>query len=106
MVFLVAAIGCHPRLRSADSAMRQGDYEASCPIYEEEAERGNIEAQNNIGSCYYYGLGGFPVDQEAGRQWWVRAARRGNAIARNNLFRNGIMWQRLFETPPPRTRSK
>jgi hypothetical protein len=106
LVLLVGAVGCHPRLRSADSAMRRGDYALACPIYEQEAKRGNIESQNNIGSCHYYGLGGFPVDHEAGRQWWIRAARSGNVVARNRLSRHGIMWHRLLESPPSRTLRK
>jgi len=84
----------------ADSAAYRNDYGTACPIYEKGAERGNVEAQINAGTCYYYGLGGFPEDRETGAEWWIRAARRGNTVARNKLFSHGIMWQRLFEAPP------
>lgn len=100
LIILVSANGCNMRLKLADSAMYREDYAAACPIYEQEATRGNAEAQNNVGTCYYYGLGGYPVDMDAGQRWWIQAARQGDCVARNNLFANGIMWHRLFEVPP------
>lgn len=100
MTLLVACGGCNTRLRLADAAMNRADYDLACPVYEQEAKRGNLNAQTNAGTCHYYGLGGFAVDQEAGQRQWIQAARRGDIEARRNLFVNGIMWQRLFERPP------
>lgn len=48
------------------------------------AEQGNIEAQSNLGICYYNGFG-VSKDLEEAVTWFQKAAEQGNARAQCNL---------------------
>jgi hypothetical protein len=50
----------------------------------EDAEQGDVEAQQKLGTSYYAGHG-VPVNQEEGIKWLSRAAKRGNAEAQLQL---------------------
>jgi hypothetical protein len=50
----------------------------------ERANRGDAEAQNNLGLLYANGQG-VPQDYAKARQWYEKAAAQGNAWAQNNL---------------------
>lgn len=55
-------------------------------LYQEEAEKGNAEAQCNLGICYYYGKG-VKQDHKMGIEWCKKAANLGNKEAQKNLIR-------------------
>jgi TPR repeat protein len=48
------------------------------------ANRGDAEAQNNLGTMYYWGHG-VPQDYAKARGWFEQAAAQGNALAQNSL---------------------
>lgn len=50
------------------------------------AEKGNAEAQTNLGRCYAGGLG-VPQDYVEAVKWWRKAAEQGDAKAQNYLGR-------------------
>jgi TPR repeat protein len=52
------------------------------------ADKGEAEAQNNIGSLYYNGQG-VSRDLELARQWWRKAAAGGSETAKRNLAQHG-----------------
>ena len=55
------------------------------------AVAGNINAQSNLGACYFNGHGA-TVDKRVGIKWFTRAAEAGEAKAQNALgyvFFNG-----------------
>jgi TPR repeat protein len=45
------------------------------------AEAGSADAALNVARSYYYGLSGFPIDQELARNWMQRSAERGKVEA-------------------------
>ena len=49
-----------------------------------EAENGDVEAQNKVGDCYYWGLG-VKQNYEKSVEWYQKAADAGLAKAQNNL---------------------
>jgi TPR repeat protein len=49
------------------------------------AEKGNAQAQFNIGNCYYFGMGIAKNKKEA-LKWWQKAAEQGNETARENII--------------------
>jgi TPR repeat protein len=65
-------------------AFSRGDYEAARQAWLPLAERGDSNAQNNLGVLYERGLG---VDKDPIKAagWYRQAAERGNASAQNNL---------------------
>ena len=60
------------------------DYAEAVKWYRRAANKGNAEAQNDLGLCYYYGEGVEEDETEAVRWFWD-AAMQGNARAQNNL---------------------
>ena len=55
-----------------------------------EAEQGDVEAQNTLGECYYYGRGllneeHIPRDMKKAFFYWSMAANQGNANAQRRL---------------------
>ena len=52
--------------------------------YKAKAEKGNAEAQYNLGESYDNG-DGVPKDKVEGVKWYRKAAEQGNAVAQSNL---------------------
>ena len=48
------------------------------------ANLGNADAQNNLGHCYFYGLG-VTEDIPQAIEWYRKAANKGNADAQYSL---------------------
>ena len=59
------------------------------------AEAGDERAQLQLGLLLYSGSTGVPVDREAARHWWMKAAEQGNATATYYLEKCD------FNPPPP-----
>src|SRR5690349_10645203 len=72
------------------AAARRGDYAAALAAWRPLAERGNSNAQNNVGVFYERGEG-VPRDYVAAVSWYRRAAEQGNGAAQNNL---GVMYEK------------
>lgn len=62
----------------------QRDYYCALDYYLKAAERGDADAQNNLGERYYYGEGVHQDYAEAAK-WYRKAAEQGNAKAQYNL---------------------
>lgn len=63
----------------------------NCAVLEKQAESGDADAQNTLGSCYYTG-NGITQDYEKAVYWYTKAAEQGFAIAQYNLgkcYENG-----------------
>src|SRR5690554_6809741 len=76
----VAQAGVEGGLRAA----KAGNYAEAYNQWIGEANKGNAEAQNNIGVLFEKGLGR-PADQAKAKEWYLKAAKGGNASAQNNL---------------------
>ncbi len=65
------------------------DYQKAVPYFLKAAEQGHADAQNNLGLCYYNGLG---VTQNYTKvvTWYSKAAEQGHADAQFNL---GVMYE-------------
>jgi TPR repeat protein len=64
------------------------DYKAAIKWFELAAEKGEADAQVNLGMMYLQGLG-VTQDYKAAFNWYMLAAGQGNAIAQYNL---GLMY--------------
>ena len=54
------------------------------PLWKEAAERGNVNAQYNLGLCYHNGWGTTRNDDQA-IHWWRMAAAQGHSDAQHNI---------------------
>ncbi|MGH8496567.1 MAG: caspase family protein [Gammaproteobacteria bacterium] len=80
------------RTTAADCRVRGGEYEAydradyrsALNVWMPAANRGDPEAQTNVGEIFERGLGGAP-NYEAARIWYEKAAAQGSARAQFNL---------------------
>jgi hypothetical protein len=82
------------------TAFDNGDYQAAMTLWKEAADRGNADAEDNIGQLYEEGDG---VNQDYGQamQWYQRAAQDGSASALGDigdLYKNGSGVERSFAT--------
>jgi S1-C subfamily serine protease len=68
----------------ADAALERGDYETAVREYRTLAEKGDAEAQFNLGLLYRVGEG-IPRDDHEAARWFRRAAEQGLAAAQANL---------------------
>jgi uncharacterized protein len=59
------------------------DYSAAASWYRKAADQGHSEAQNNLGTAYYYGRG-VPQDYINSHKWLNLSAARGNKDAARN----------------------
>lgn len=66
------------------AAWRAGDYPAAVREWRPLAERGDADAQFNLGQAYRLGRG-VPVDLDQAQGWFERAARQGHPQAEANL---------------------
>lgn len=53
--------------------------------YEKAAEKGQIEAMQNLGTIYHQGIGGIPEDYTKAKYWYEKAANGGQIEAMFNL---------------------
>jgi uncharacterized protein len=70
--------------QDATIALERGDYTTAMRIFRLLADRGNADAQNNLGVMYYTGQG-VPQDKAAAMSWFRKAADQGHAVAQNKL---------------------
>lgn len=62
-----------------------GEYEQALECFRKAAEQGNASAQNNLGTCYFWGHG-VEKDELQGVYWLRKAVEQGNATAHLNLY--------------------
>ena len=65
-------------------AYQQDNFRAAFDHFKNAAERGNVEAQYELGYCYYWGEGVEENKIEAVK-WYRKAAEQGNVHAQNDL---------------------
>jgi hypothetical protein len=70
--------------KDALAAYYSGDYVTAMLLLRPLADRGDAEAQFNLGVMYANGRG-VPQDDWAAASWYRKAADQGNALAQNNL---------------------
>ena len=75
--------------------LNKGDVERAASCFRKSAELGNVEAQRNLGDCYFWGEG-IKEDKQKAVKWYRLAAEQGNAEAQRLLgdcyyFGEGIM---------------
>ena len=79
-------------------AWRTGDYDAAVRLWRPLADRGDADAQYNLGHAYKLGRG-VPQNLNLAEQWYERAARQGHEDAAANLglilFQNGRRQQAM-----------
>jgi len=83
----IAAIGggtAFADVRAGIEQWRAGNYEAAIREWRPLAERGDADAQFNLGQAYRLGRG-VPADPRTSNMWFERAARQGHAQAEANL---------------------
>jgi TPR repeat protein len=68
----------------ASNALSRGDYETAVTEFTKLAEKGDANAQANLGYMYYAGEG-VPQDYEKAVYWYRKAATQGNKDAQYNL---------------------
>src|SRR5688572_25923493 len=66
------------------SAWQAGNYDEAVRAWRPLADRGNADAQFNLGQAYKLGRG-VPVNVNLAEQWYERAARQGHVQAGANL---------------------
>jgi cell division septation protein DedD len=71
-------------VRAGIEQWRAGNYEAAIREWRPLAERGDADAQFNLGQAYRLGRGVAP-DARTSNMWFERAARQGHAQAESNL---------------------
>ena len=73
-------------LQKGRTAYKAEDFEAAAEFFRKAAERGNVNAQCNLGICYDKGIG---VEQDSveAAKWFRKAAEQGDAEAQCNLGR-------------------
>ncbi len=65
-------------------AFKAGDFEQAFKEFLAEAEKGNADAQNDVGVMYSLGRG-VVLDRAKAVQWFRKAAEQGHDSAQNNL---------------------
>ncbi len=85
-------------VKAGIEAWQQADYAAAVAIWRPLAERGDADAQFNLGQAYRLGRG-VPISLSVAKTWFERAANSGHADARTTLglllFQNGEQPQGL-----------
>jgi TPR repeat protein len=61
--------------------------------YRKGSEKGNADAQVNLGRMYERGKGGLKVDRGAARLWYRKASQQGDKEGRNRLDQLSIQGQ-------------
>jgi TPR repeat protein len=70
------------------NAYNNKNYSKAAELFLDEANRGNAQAQCNLGFMYNNGQG-VPLDYKEALKWYRLAADQGDALAQNNL---GVMY--------------
>jgi cell division septation protein DedD len=95
---LVSAPLAAQSVKAGIEAWQQADYAAAVAIWRPLAERGDADAQFNLGQAYRLGRG-VPLSLAAAKTWFERAASSGHADAQTTLglllFQNGEQLQGL-----------
>ncbi len=60
------------------------DYKKAVEYYTIAANKGNVNAQCDLGTCYYLGQG-VQKDYDKAKEWWSKAAAKGDVDAKTNL---------------------
>jgi cell division septation protein DedD len=81
---MLGAASASADVQAGIAAWRAGDYPAAVREWRPLAERGDADAQFNLGQAYRLGRG-VPVDLAQAQSWFERAARRGHPQAEANL---------------------
>ncbi len=77
-------MGLDEALDRANASYKRGDYAEALEGFSDLAEKGDAEAQNNLGVMYSYG-DGVPKDYAEAVKWYRMAAEQGYADAQANL---------------------
>jgi uncharacterized protein len=90
-VLLLIVAGCHGSSQDDATAYQAGldaynkkDYATALEKFKPLAERGNAEAQFDLGVMYRQGQG-VPQDDGQAVAWWIKAAEQGHTEAQDNL---------------------
>ena len=89
-------------LSTALEACQAGDFKTAIKFWIAMAEKGNIEAQNNLGKLYGSNLdfadenGGF--DTKEAIRWFKLSAEQGNVAAQNEL---GLLFKYMYRSDKP-----
>jgi TPR repeat protein len=73
-------------------AYNRKDYATALREWQAQAEQGDADAQDFLGTLYFKGWG-VPQDYTKARQWWEKAAAQGSASAQSDLgllYANGL----------------
>lgn len=76
------------------NAFSTGDYSSAMEYWRPLAEKGSVDAQNNLGYLYANGLG-VPQDYAQAREWYQQSAAQKNASGQHNL---GLLYARGLGT--------
>jgi len=86
---------CNPafagELEEANALFAKKEYSQALQLYNKLASAGNVEAQQKLGSMYWYGEAG-AVDEAKAEAWFRKAAAKGNKVAVASL---DVMQQRV-----------
>lgn len=74
--------------RHAFNAYKEGEYAEALHAWQQLAERGDQNAQNNLGMMYFHGKG-VEQDLTEASKWFQKSINQGNIFAKLNL---GIMY--------------
>lgn len=84
LLLLALPLGAAADFESGVAAAQAGDYGTALREWQPLAEKGNVEAQFNLGLLYEYGLG-VPQDGAAAARWYRRAAEQNDRKAQAYL---------------------
>jgi TPR repeat protein len=87
---LLAGTACANELADANALFAKKDYSQALQKYTKLANAGNVEAQQHLGEMYWDGEAG-AVDEAKAKDWFEKAAAKGNKVAIESL---DIMKQR------------
>ncbi|WP_277458144.1 tetratricopeptide repeat protein [Methylococcus capsulatus] len=91
MAWLLTAFLCGAAYADGDAGMKaveRGDYPAALREFKQAAERGDSQAQVNLGNLYMKGLG-VEQDYAAAGRWYRQAAEHGDPLGQSKL---GILY--------------
>lgn len=84
IALLVATVPALADVKKGVDLWQSGDYVAAVKEWRPVAERGDADAQFNMGQAYKLGRGA-PLDLNAAKSWFEKAARSGHVQAQSNL---------------------
>ena len=73
-------------LIKAEGEQTQKKDETGFKLFQESAEKGNIEAQRDLGFCYFFG-DGCPKNDGKAFQWFLKSAEQGDVTAQGQVGR-------------------